>query len=373
MTKKALKRISFILLGTAAVASSYAFAQTTTLKQANPIPKVVSQLDDQEEDEQGQASSTFTFNAPQGAQSYSVVIENKQTPDGKTIQTKKTWVNGELVEEEEKEVDPNDINQNDNATIQLPNGMVAPGHILRFGADDDLFNWNGANGSPFDVMRQMEQEMRQQHEHFQAQIEALRRQIANERNGLQPGQAPTPQNAPNQAQLKKYKYWIGLTIEPIPEIVLNHLPMEQEQGVWVQYVMPNSPAAKAGIKRYDVLHKINDVVITNPAQTSETIEKIGAKKVKVEVFRKGKPVTLDVEIQERPATLNELDLNLPQRGLRVVRPGLILPSEDAVIDTKDADDKPAENAENPENDEDAKPVQTEENDDNSLADPNSQE
>jgi hypothetical protein len=58
--------------------------------------------------------------------------------------------------------------------------------------------------------------------------------------------------------------FLGVLFCPIPEALLDHLPqLPREGGVLVTHVLPDSPAAKGGLRRHDILlqydtHKIRD-------------------------------------------------------------------------------------------------------------------
>lgn len=93
--------------------------------------------------------------------------------------------------------------------------------------------------------------------------------------------------------------WLGVLIQAVSPDVAEALDLDQAEGALVADVMPNSPAAGAGIERGDVIttfdgQKIeeNDELPWIVAQT-----KVG-KKVKVEIIRRGKKQKLDVKIAE---------------------------------------------------------------------------
>lgn len=312
-------------LGIALIGGGFAAAQTKQLK-APASPSVVVSEDDAQASAQAQATTT---DPNVESSSYSVVIENKTTPDGKVIQSKKVWQNGQLVQEEEKTLDSEDAQNGGAVTIQLPNGQIAPGGLFSSEDEDDVFG--GFAASPFEAIRQMEEQMRIQQERMKAQFDALRQQLGDP-NAQIPG-AFNPSLTPNAARTQALgKFWIGATIERVPDFLQAHLPIEENEGVWIQYVVPESPAAKAGLKKYDVLYKIDGQVISDPTKVSETIEKIGAKKVKVEFYRKGKLEKADLTIEERPANSQKgFVFGAPQqnKSFRVVRPGLIVPSDEA--------------------------------------------
>ncbi len=256
--------------------------------------------------------------------SYSVVVESKTGPDGKTVQTKKVWRDGQLVESEEKTLEGDAAD----ATIQLPNGQTAPGRVFRFDFDDDVFG--DSNASPFEAMRRLEAQMRDQEERMRAQFDALRRRFGS--NGSDPLASNADPNA--GVAVAPSKYWIGATVEPTPEILAAQLPIEPEQGILLQYIAPDSPAEKAGLKRFDVVVKIGGEPVARAADVAKIVDKTGDKILKVEFFRKGKLTETKLTPAERPQNLAPLAQPLggvPRGGSRfhIVRPGLIVPTPEA--------------------------------------------
>jgi len=64
-------------------------------------------------------------------------------------------------------------------------------------------------------------------------------------------------------------------------------------GLVVEVIDEGSPAAKAGLKQYDVLHKLNDQILVNLEQLA----------ILVRTFKPGDEVTLTVLRQSKPTTL----------------------------------------------------------------------
>ncbi len=318
--KKTNSRIQSVLVPAVAIAcvvgGGFAIAQTKQLKE--PAAPIVQQP---EQDDAIAPTPTL----PNGSRSYSIVIENSTQPNGKTKQTKKVWQDGQLIEESESELDgdPGDT------TITLPNGSISNGDVFQ-GQDPffkDFFGDDSATDSPFESIRRMEEQMRRQQERMREQFEALRRQLAA--GGMTA--VPNQPNAQNGNQLRPLnlgatsKYWLGISVDRVPEILLAQLPLEENKGVLVQFVAPNSPAAKAGINRYDVIVKIGDEETNDPLKLSEQVEKIGEKKVKIQFYRKGELKDAEIEIVKRPE--RPFGQAAPGSNITVVRPGLIVPDD----------------------------------------------
>ncbi|MGD0898790.1 MAG: PDZ domain-containing protein, partial [Thermoguttaceae bacterium] len=84
-------------------------------------------------------------------------------------------------------------------------------------------------------------------------------------------------------------YWLGLYVEP------------REQGLVIEHVMPDSPAAKGGLKPHDVLVKAGDKPLKNPADLIEAVQKAKETNVALEVLRDGKTQKITVKPAARPA------------------------------------------------------------------------
>ena len=98
--------------------------------------------------------------------------------------------------------------------------------------------------------------------------------------------------------------WLGVAPEEISEELRAQLPLEPGAGLIVRSVLPDSPAAKAGLQKNDVLMKIDDQLLTNASQLRTLV---AARKdgdtVRLTYFRRGQQATLDVKLatrEERP-------------------------------------------------------------------------
>jgi Do/DeqQ family serine protease len=74
------------------------------------------------------------------------------------------------------------------------------------------------------------------------------------------------------------------------------LTVQEDRGVLVVRVMPNSPAARAGIRPGDVIQKLNGQTVTDPSSIQRAVDQaqIGGN-VRLELRRNGQNVTLAVQ------------------------------------------------------------------------------
>jgi hypothetical protein len=96
------------------------------------------------------------------------------------------------------------------------------------------------------------------------------------------------------------EYWIGLECVPVEPALRSQLGLAEHQGVMVASVMPESPAAKAGIKPYDVLVKAGDKPLRDVKILVEAVERSKDKPLSLELFRGGKSEKVAVTPAKRP-------------------------------------------------------------------------
>jgi len=76
----------------------------------------------------------------------------------------------------------------------------------------------------------------------------------------------------------------------------SNLTIQNDKGVLVARIMPNSPAAKAGIRAGDVILRINNQAMGTPEEVQRVVENssVGAT-LEIAVSRKGQTVNLSVQ------------------------------------------------------------------------------
>jgi S1-C subfamily serine protease len=83
----------------------------------------------------------------------------------------------------------------------------------------------------------------------------------------------------------------------IDQAWLTELKLDRTEGVLVQSLVEGSPAAKAGIRAYDVILKYNNNSVRDTDELSELIaqSKVGSK-VKLTIVRDGEKITTSVTV-----------------------------------------------------------------------------
>lgn len=93
--------------------------------------------------------------------------------------------------------------------------------------------------------------------------------------------------------------WLGIAVSPATPVVAHQLKLPEGVGLVVDEVMPAGPAAKAGLKQYDVLRKLDDQLLVNPEQL-ETLVRMhkSGDQVTLNVFHDGESTDLKLTLQE---------------------------------------------------------------------------
>lgn len=100
--------------------------------------------------------------------------------------------------------------------------------------------------------------------------------------------------------MKLPDYWIGLTCRPIDEPLRVQLGLPEGQGLIVENVMPEGPAATAGIVQHDVLVKAGETPLASLEDLIKAIDETKDTKMAVELYRGGKKQSLEVTPAKRP-------------------------------------------------------------------------
>jgi S1-C subfamily serine protease len=131
--------------------------------------------------------------------------------------------------------------------------------------------------------------------------------------------------------------WLGVSIQPVTEELAQSFGLKHAQGALVSDVIPNSPAAKAGIRQGDVITRFagKEIKSVQQLQLSVADTPVGSA-VDIEVLREGQvkkltvaPASADSAAAQAPVpgeagstalglTVGELPQQLRQRGLQGV-------------------------------------------------------
>src|SRR5216117_3311315 len=125
-----------------------------------------------------------------------------------------------------------------------------------------------------------------------------------------PPQPPAPPHAPGIAgghdeAPKVPMTFLGVETSQVPDVVSEQLGLAKGLGLVVEYVVPNSPAASAGIQQNDILKMLNDQILIEPSQLRKLLQ----------TFSDGTDVTLTIlrKGQEQRITVKLAKKEMPQR------------------------------------------------------------
>lgn len=105
-----------------------------------------------------------------------------------------------------------------------------------------------------------------------------------------------------QTRVLEEVYWIGIRGRSIQsEVLRTHLQLAEDMGVVVEEVVPDSPAAKAGIQKHDIIIRANDDAVDNMSVLQNQVREFGEKPIELKIFRYCKQEKLVVVPELRPA------------------------------------------------------------------------
>src|SRR5213078_1551788 len=85
-----------------------------------------------------------------------------------------------------------------------------------------------------------------------------------------------------------------------PRVVSEQLGLAKGFGLVVDYVVPDGPAAAAGVQQNDILKMLNDQILTEPDQLSKLVRSFSeGTTVTLSVLRKGKEEKIGVKLSKK--------------------------------------------------------------------------
>jgi serine protease Do len=125
-----------------------------------------------------------------------------------------------------------------------------------------------------------------------------------------PPQPPGPHGPPgvprgHEKAPKVPMTFLGVETSQVPDVVSEQLGLAKGLGLVVEYIVPNSPAASAGIQQNDILKMLNDQILIEPSQLRKLLQ----------TFSDGTDVTLTIlrKGQEQKITVKLAKKEMPQR------------------------------------------------------------
>jgi hypothetical protein len=106
------------------------------------------------------------------------------------------------------------------------------------------------------------------------------------------------------------EYWLGVQIAALPEVVKRQLAVEH--GLAVEEVSADSPAAKAEIKKFDILVKADDKPLKEHGDLLKVVNDSQGKEIVLAIVRGGKDATVRVMAVKRPPGAREVKTPRPE-------------------------------------------------------------
>ncbi len=104
--------------------------------------------------------------------------------------------------------------------------------------------------------------------------------------------------------------YIGIEAAPLTPQMAEQMNIPAQHGAVIRDVMPNSPAANAGLQSDDVITAINGKDISDIDELRRAVEKAGpGKTITLSVLREGKKQSVKVKLQKAPSNFRN-----PPRG-----------------------------------------------------------
>ena len=95
-------------------------------------------------------------------------------------------------------------------------------------------------------------------------------------------------------------HWLGVMCVSVDPAMRAHLNLPEKQGLIVMGVIPNSPAAKAGIRQHDILLRFGERPLGDQGDLLKAIVEAKEAAKPVELIRGGKRQTVEVSPGKRP-------------------------------------------------------------------------
>jgi hypothetical protein len=112
--------------------------------------------------------------------------------------------------------------------------------------------------------------------------------------------------APDAAKpaIKAQTPFLGVVSTEVPEMLAAHLGLKAGEGIIVQGLMPDGPAAKAGVAVHDVITRVaNQPVASSEDLTRHVVAHKSGEKIHLNLIHQGKPVEIDVILGTRPDSM----------------------------------------------------------------------
>jgi serine protease Do len=107
---------------------------------------------------------------------------------------------------------------------------------------------------------------------------------------------------------KVIRGWLGVSIQEVTPDLAKQFGMKEARGALVSEVIPDSPAAAAGLQSGDIITAFEGKPVDSPSLLRNVVAQVPVgTTVKIEVLRDKKTVTLKAKIAEQPQDMSQPD------------------------------------------------------------------
>jgi hypothetical protein len=118
--------------------------------------------------------------------------------------------------------------------------------------------------------------------------------------------APAPAAAKPEAKVESA--FLGVVSSEVPEMLAEHLGLKPGEGILVRALMPDGPAAKAGVAVHDILTRVADQPVGSPLDLTKQVKaRKPGETIHLDLIHKGKPAGIDVTLGTRPDAVAAAD------------------------------------------------------------------
>lgn len=108
---------------------------------------------------------------------------------------------------------------------------------------------------------------------------------------------PEPDEDPSVFLIDAGESWLGVESQEVNSERAKELKLPAERGVLLEHIVPDSPAAKAGLKEHDVITEVNGQRVEGAMQFRRMIHEIPAgRSAQLTVWRDGRAQTINVTL-----------------------------------------------------------------------------
>ena len=143
-----------------------------------------------------------------------------------------------------------------------------------------------------------------------ARLRAASTSAANQPNQPNAPMPPVPPNPPKDKERDKEPKvpvtFLGVETSTVPRVVSEQLGLARGFGLVVDYVVPDGPAATAGLQQNDILKMLNDQILMEPDQLAKLIRSYPeGTNVILTVLRKGAESKITVKLGKKEVSARQ--------------------------------------------------------------------